>query len=319
MTRSDLLEFLARHALAWKPPRSPSCGATSSRTRATRPGAGRPRAERGARGRDRRLSCVQLDSISTVDRSHRIVLSSRVGRLSDGRRSRACSARAQIFEYWAHEACLIPVEDWPLFRAGCASGTIHHWCGPDHRRRPGAGRRTCSARSASAARSPRAHFEGQGGGGMWNWKPAKRMLEAPLDRGPARDRRAARASSASTTCPSACIPQALLDAPAPSEDEWLRGLALRAVRAPRRAHRVRDRRALPASRAASARLRPHVDALVADGQLRAARGRRRRRARARPRRRRARRPSRAAPSSSRRSTTCCGTATSRGASSASTT
>ena len=27
------------------------------------------------------------------------------------------------------------------------------------------------------------HFEGEGGGGMWNWKPAKRVLESLWDRG----------------------------------------------------------------------------------------------------------------------------------------
>ena len=35
----------------------------------------------------RRLSCVQLDSISTVARSHRIVLTSRVGAYPEGTRS----------------------------------------------------------------------------------------------------------------------------------------------------------------------------------------------------------------------------------------
>ena len=62
----------------------------------------------------RRLSCVQLDSISAVERSHRIALSSRVGAYRPGTVPRLL-ARGRVFEYWAHEACLLPVEEWPLF------------------------------------------------------------------------------------------------------------------------------------------------------------------------------------------------------------
>src|ERR671919_2065054 len=62
----------------------------------------------------RRLSCVQLDSISVVDRSDRLTLTSRVGDYPRDTVSRLLSA-GRIFEYWAHEACLLPIEDWPLF------------------------------------------------------------------------------------------------------------------------------------------------------------------------------------------------------------
>jgi hypothetical protein len=38
---------------------------------------------------------------------------------------------------------------------------------------------------------------------MWNWKPAKAVLEALWDRGVLRDRRPRRLSSGATTSPSA--------------------------------------------------------------------------------------------------------------------
>src|SRR6185503_15261816 len=63
----------------------------------------------------RRLSCVQLDSISTVERSHRIALTSRVGNYPRETVSNLLS-QGRIFEFWAHEACLLPIESWPLFR-----------------------------------------------------------------------------------------------------------------------------------------------------------------------------------------------------------
>ena len=51
----------------------------------------------------RRLTCVQLDSISAVERSHRIALSTRVGTYPESAVSRLL-ARGRVFEYWAHEA-----------------------------------------------------------------------------------------------------------------------------------------------------------------------------------------------------------------------
>ena len=79
----------------------------------------RSRRARGARSRTRsaRLSCVQLDSISAVERSHRIALGSRVGAYPRETVSRLLG-QGRVFEYWAHEACLLPVEEWPLFAPG---------------------------------------------------------------------------------------------------------------------------------------------------------------------------------------------------------
>ena len=69
----------------------------------------------------RRLSCVQLDSISAVERSHRIALASRVGAYKPGIVPRLLG-QGRVFEYWAHEACLLPVEEWPLFVAQMRAG-----------------------------------------------------------------------------------------------------------------------------------------------------------------------------------------------------
>ena len=77
----------------------------------------------------RRLSCVQLDSISAVERSHRIALTSRVGSYRPGTVPRLLR-QGRVFEYWAHEACLLPVEDWPLFVS-----QMREWRPPVVRRR----------------------------------------------------------------------------------------------------------------------------------------------------------------------------------------
>jgi uncharacterized protein len=124
----------------------------------------------------RRLSCVQLDTISTVERSHLLVLGSRVGGVAPDTISRLL-ASGRLFEYWAHEACLLAVEDWPLLRRRMRERRIHHWWGPVIDSNPSLAELILNTiREHGPIRSR--DFEGRGGGGMWQLKPAKRMLDA---------------------------------------------------------------------------------------------------------------------------------------------
>ena len=83
-----------------------------------------------------RLGCVQLDSISTVDRSHRIALGARVGAYPEPAVSKLMR-EGRIFEYWAHEACLVPVEDYPMHRWRMARfAESHPWRGNVFEREP---------------------------------------------------------------------------------------------------------------------------------------------------------------------------------------
>ena len=64
----------------------------------------------------RRMGALQIDTISVVARSPYLVLWSRLG---DYRPEWLDSllAEGKLFEYWAHEACFLPIEDYPLFRS----------------------------------------------------------------------------------------------------------------------------------------------------------------------------------------------------------
>ena len=210
----------------------------------------------------RALSCVQLDSITAVERSHRITLGSRVGAYPRETVSRLLG-KGRIFEYWAHEACLIPVEEWPLFRPVM---TRHHpWRGDVTREHP---ELTEEVRAAIRERGPIASrdFEGDGGGGMWNWKPAKQVLESLWNSGEIVI--AGRVSGFQRLYDLAerVIPREILDAPVPDEPTRLRELAHRAIRA---------RGALTESgivehwrlRGGAARVRPAVHALLAEGTI----------------------------------------------------
>jgi hypothetical protein len=169
----------------------------------------------------------------------------------------------RIFEYWAHEACLLPVVDWPLFRPVMESH--HPWRGDVIGQHPELAE---EVRAAIRERGPLASrdFDGQGGGGMWNWKPAKTMLEALWHRGELAIAGRVNGFQRLYDLAERVIPRDVLDAPVPDESTRLRELALTAVRA---------RGALTEAgivehwrlRGGAARIRPHADELVADGLL----------------------------------------------------
>jgi uncharacterized protein YcaQ len=210
----------------------------------------------------RALSVVQLDSITAVERSHRITLGSRVGAYPRETVSRLLG-RGRIFEYWAHEACLIPVEEWPLFRSRMTH--YHPWRGDVVAEHPELAE---EVRAAIRERGPLTSrdFEGKGGGGMWNWKPAKQILESLWNAGEIVI--AGRVSGFQRLYDLAerVIPTEVLAAPVPDASTRDRELTLRAVR---------SRGALTEAgivehwrlRGGTARIRPHVEALIADGVL----------------------------------------------------
>jgi uncharacterized protein YcaQ len=66
---------------------------------------------------------LQLDSVNVAVRAHYMPLYSRLGPyprplVDDAAWSHSARSPRLLVEYWAHEASLLPVEDWPLLRAG---------------------------------------------------------------------------------------------------------------------------------------------------------------------------------------------------------
>ena len=63
----------------------------------------------------RQMSLLQIDTINVVARSPYLVLFSRLGAYPTQWLEETLASGA-LFEYWAHEACFIPFEDYPLLR-----------------------------------------------------------------------------------------------------------------------------------------------------------------------------------------------------------
>jgi hypothetical protein len=171
-----------------------------------------------------------------------------------------------VIEYWAHEACLLPVEDWPLFGWIRERFRNHHpWHGDVRARYPGLAERVLGEIGERGPLGSR-DFDGQGSGTMWNWKPAKVMLEALFSAGELVVAGRVRGFQRLYDLPERHLSPEVLAAPEPSEEEAVRELVVRAVRA---------RGALTEGaivehwrlRGGVARVRPHVDALVEEGAL----------------------------------------------------
>lgn len=131
----------------------------------------------------RRMGALQIDAINVVARSQYLVLWSRLG-CYEPRWLDELLAEGQLFEYWAHAACFLPIEDYPLYRRRMldATGRWAHAARWAH---------TWLAENGAAAERVLTHIREQGGartsdfartdgqaGGWWNWKPEKAALEA---------------------------------------------------------------------------------------------------------------------------------------------
>ncbi len=210
------------------------------------------------------LGAVQLDSISAVDRAHRITLATRVGAFEEGAVSRLL-ARGAIFEYWAHEACLLPIDDYPLFKRRMHHLSERHWWGRERTPEIRAIEREVLARLRDEGALPARAFDGRSEG-MWGWKPAKRALEHLFAAGEVAV--AGRQGFQRVyDLAERVIPRVALEAPAPDEEEFQRRFALRAVE---------SRGALTEAgiaehcrlRGGAGAIRPRVDELVEAGRVR---------------------------------------------------
>jgi uncharacterized protein len=194
------------------------------------------RARRAASKRDvlaaiRRMSALQIDTIHVVARSPYLVLWSRLGAY-EPRWLDELLAEGAIFEYWSHEACFLPVEDYPLYRQRMIEpGNMgwkysHEWI-RQHRQEVES--LLALVRERGPVRSTDFVRTDGKRGGWWEWKPEKRALEMLFTAGELmiarRDKFQRIYDLRERVLPS------WDDARLPSREETTRTLALKAVRA----------------------------------------------------------------------------------------
>lgn len=64
----------------------------------------------------RRIGLLQLDSVNVLARSHYLPMFSRLGGYERSALDRWTAGSGEVYEYWGHEASLLPIDTYPLFR-----------------------------------------------------------------------------------------------------------------------------------------------------------------------------------------------------------
>jgi uncharacterized protein YcaQ len=184
-----------------------------------------------------RLGVLQIDSVNVVSRTHYLPAFSRLGAYPrEMLEEVAWGKKRPLFEYWAHEASLLPLASQPLFRWRMqdAHDGVGTWKGVARFLRE---RREFVDKVLDeiSARGPMAASElemGQKGeGGWWGWSDAKRAVECLFWTGELTTATRRGTFERVYGLPEKVLPRAILGAPTPSREDAHRELYRRAIRA----------------------------------------------------------------------------------------
>ena len=202
-------------------------------------GFGQPRPDapgaRHVRDQARRLGVIQIDSVNVVSRTHYLPKFARLGAYDRAHlEAEAWGRKPSLFEYWGHEASLMPVQMQPLFR----------W--RMERARDGAmwtGIARFGRERADYIEGVRAEIEKRGpvtGGdfstgpkgapGWWQWSDGKRALEWLFWAGEITTK-TRRGFERVYDLTERTLPRTIVDAPTPNDAEAIRELVRISARA----------------------------------------------------------------------------------------
>ncbi len=131
----------------------------------------------------RRMGVLQIDTIHVINRSPYLVLWSRLGDYQAEWLDELL-AEGALFEYWAHAACFLPIEDYPLYRRRMLDAINKEelpvkWAMKWAQENPEVIERIRShLHENGAVRSAEFENKDRPPGGWWNWKEEKNALEA---------------------------------------------------------------------------------------------------------------------------------------------
>ncbi|MFB7423738.1 winged helix-turn-helix domain-containing protein [Streptomyces hydrogenans] len=139
---------------------------------------GAPDRRAGVRGVLRHLGQVQLDTISVLARSHELIPYARLGAVGRATVEEAYWSDGHAFEYWSHAACILPVEEWPLFAfRRRAYRDRPHW---HHELSDGSYAKVIDQLRAEGPRTATELGGAKNKGEWWDWSDTKIAVERAL-------------------------------------------------------------------------------------------------------------------------------------------
>ena len=178
----------------------------------------------------RQLNLLQIDSVNVLVRSHYLPLYSRLGAYSHGTLDERAFGRKKraLFECWAHEASLLPMElhplmRWRMARARDGNGTYSSMDRFGQEERTYVNEVLDFVRRNGPTVASEVPGSGKAEGGWWGWSRGKMALETLFDQGlvttASRDGFERRYD-----LPERVIPAEVLNQPTPSDADAIRTL-----------------------------------------------------------------------------------------------
>ncbi len=185
-----------------------------------------------------RVGLVQIDSVNVLTRSHELPFLARLGPYDRSALSGWLWGSGEMFEYWGHEASLVPVELQPLLRWRMAQG--HAWGGmvTVSEQRPELVQQLLAAvRDRGPVTLGELEHLGDAikrgkapPGSMWNWSEAKKAVEWLFWNGQVSATRNPTTFGRRYVAPERVVPAEVLTTPTPTDDDAMKALLLRAAR-----------------------------------------------------------------------------------------
>lgn len=178
----------------------------------------------------RKLGVVQIDSVNVLVRSHYLPIFSRLGGYAADLLDRAAydQRRRELFEYWGHEASLLPLQLQPLFRwrmdqAKRGEGTWGRLKRYATEHQDLVNSALAQIRDRGALGASELESAGKSSGGWWGWSQGKEIMEWLFWTGQVTTARR-RNFERLYDLPERVLPAALLSAATPSREDAQRML-----------------------------------------------------------------------------------------------
>ncbi|WP_460042614.1 winged helix-turn-helix domain-containing protein [Pseudomonas sp. S2_H01] len=185
-----------------------------------------------------RLGVLQIDSVNALVRSHYLPLYSRLGNYPQKLLDQVAWSQGRqrkLFEYWGHEASLLPVELYPLMRwrmqrASQGEGIYQQLATFGREERPTIARVLQAVRDQGALGAGSLSTRQERAGPWWDWSAEKHALEWLFAAGEVTVS-GRRGFERLYDLPERVLPSSIINHPDISEADAQRGLLLRAITA----------------------------------------------------------------------------------------
>lgn len=183
------------------------------------------------------LGVVQIDSVNVVSRTHYMPLFSRLGAYArPDLEALAWGTKPSVFEYWGHEASLLPLALYPFFRWRMQEARVGEgvWKGVAKflkEQKPTLVHALDEIKIRGPLSASDLQVGDKGAGGWWGWSDAKRAMECLFWAGEVAVATRRNSFERVYDLPERVIPRALVDTAAPSKEDSLRELVRRSAKA----------------------------------------------------------------------------------------